>query len=117
MRKSHWTPSIIPDDNNQTVYLVAEDFGKLGSAWRETDFCATDRETLIQDLLDGQYINPIRVVAFNTAEGWAQDVSKDVAFEIQSRCDIDGRDVPETLQDFVDIYAASGRQLALRLMT
>src|SRR6266446_151894 len=33
MRKSHWTPSIIPSDNDRTVYLVAEDFGKLGRAW------------------------------------------------------------------------------------
>ena len=50
MRKPHWTPSIIPGDNEQTVYLVAEDFGKLGRAWREADYEATDLETVIQDL-------------------------------------------------------------------
>ena len=61
MRKSHWTPSIIPGDNDQTVYLVAEDFGKLGRAWREADYEATDLETVIEDLLSGQYNNPIRV--------------------------------------------------------
>lgn len=27
MLESNWTPSIIPSDNDQTVYLVAEDFG------------------------------------------------------------------------------------------
>jgi threonine dehydrogenase-like Zn-dependent dehydrogenase len=47
---------------------------------------------------------------------WAQDVSSDVALEIQSRCDIDGHDVPETLWDFVDSYAGHDRQLALRLV-
>ena len=76
MRKSHWTPSIIPNDNDQTVYLVAEDFGKLGRAWREADYEATDLETVIQDLLSGQYNNPFRVVAFNTAERWSEDVSE-----------------------------------------
>jgi hypothetical protein len=46
---------------------------------------------------------------------WAQDVSRDIALEIQSRCDIDGHDVPEILRDFIDSYAGSDRQLALRL--
>ena len=53
MRKSDWTPSIIPGDNDQTIYLVAEDFGKLGCAWREADYEATDLETVIEDLLSG----------------------------------------------------------------
>jgi hypothetical protein len=26
--------------------------------------------TVIIELMDGQYSNPVRVVAFNTAEGW-----------------------------------------------
>ncbi|MGY4445687.1 hypothetical protein ACVWZR_000344 [Bradyrhizobium sp. i1.3.1] len=36
MGQSRWTPSIIPADE-PTVYLVADDFGRAGSAWRETD--------------------------------------------------------------------------------
>jgi hypothetical protein len=55
---------------------VVDDFGRIGRAWRETDYATTDLETVIQDLLTGQY-NPIRVVAFNTAE----DASEDVALE------------------------------------
>ena len=38
MRGTNWTPSIIPGGDDQTVYLVAEDFGKLGRAWREADY-------------------------------------------------------------------------------
>jgi hypothetical protein len=34
----------------------------------------------------GQYNNPSRVVAFNTAEHWSQDVSIDVARELRRRC-------------------------------
>jgi hypothetical protein len=72
-RKTGWTPSIVPTDNDETVYLVAADFGRLGRAWPEADYEATDLETVIQDLLSGQYNNPIRVVAFNK-ERWSEDV-------------------------------------------
>ena len=49
--------------------------------FREADVEQTDLETVIIDLLAGEYNNPVRVVAFNTAEKWSQDVSADVAHE------------------------------------
>jgi hypothetical protein len=117
MRKSHWTPSIVPGGNEQTVYLVAENFGTLGRAWREADYEATDLETVIEDLLSGQYNNPICVVAFNTAEGWSEDVSQDVAQELRRRCDLQLRDVPSSIQDFVERQeGVAWRQLTLRLV-
>ena len=117
MRKPHWTPSIIPSGNDQTVYLLAEDFGKLGRAWREADYEATDLETVIEDLLSGQYNDPVRIVAFNTAERWSEDVSEDVAHELRMRCDLQMRDVPSSIQDFVERQeGAAWRQLTLRLV-
>ena len=115
MPRTGWTPSIVPYGADQTVYLVVDSFGGLGTAYRETDVERTDLETVLTDLMSGQFNDPVRVVAFNTLEHWAQDVSKDVALEIQSRCDIDGQDVPENLRDFVDSCAGPDRQLALRL--
>ena len=94
MRKPNWRPSIVPSGDDQTVYLVADDFGKPGRAWVETDIETADLETVVQDLLTGQYNNPIRVIAFNTAERWSEDVSEDVAHEIRRRCDLQMRDVP-----------------------
>ena len=117
MPRTGWTPSIVPIvpyDADQTVYLVVDSFGGLGTAYPEIDIEPTDLETVIADLMSGQFNDPVRVVAFNTLEHWAQDVSRDVALEIQSRCDIDGHDVPETLREFVDSYAGPDRQLALR---
>jgi hypothetical protein len=99
MPRTGWTPSIVPSGVDQTVYLVVDDFGDLGTAYREIDVERTDLETVITDLISGQYNDPVRVIGFNTAERWAQDVSRDVALEIQSRCDIEGDDVPETLRD------------------
>jgi hypothetical protein len=102
MRGSFLMPSIVPDGDAQNVYLVVDDFGRNGSSWRETDVDATTLETVILDLLEGQYKDPIRVVGFNVAEGWSQDVSIDVARELRQRCDLQMRDVPFFLRDFVD---------------
>lgn len=50
-------------------YLVLDDFGgQIGCSWRETDVDSADRETLIHDLVDGQYSKPVRIVAFNSIE-------------------------------------------------
>jgi hypothetical protein len=67
-------------------------------------------------LLTGQYSNPIRVVAFNTAERWSEDVSEDVARELRRRCDLQMCELPSSLSDFVDRHdAPDRRQLTLRL--
>ena len=100
----NWTPSIVPNGEDQTVYLVADDLGQIGRIWPEADFETTDLETVTSCLLTGQYKSPIRVVAFNIAEGWSQDVSSEVAQELRHRCDQQQRDVPFFLQDFVDRY-------------
>jgi hypothetical protein len=113
MSRSDWTPSIVPNGNDQTVYLVADDFGKPGRAWVEADVDTTDLETVIQDLLTGQYTNPIRVIAFNTVERWSEDVSEDVAHELRRRCDRQMRDVPFFLQGFTDRSRSRDVQLPL----
>ena len=66
------------------------------------------------DLVDGQYSNPARVVAFNTAEGWSRDISAEIADEVVERCSMDGFDVPVALEDFVDRHG-SGRLAQLPL--
>jgi hypothetical protein len=81
MPRTGSTPSIVPNGADQTVYLVVDRFGALGTAYRETDVVRTDLETTITDLISGQFSDPVRVVAFNTAERWAQDASRDIALE------------------------------------
>ena len=58
------------------------DFGRLGRAWRETDDDHTGRETLIRELLAGEY-HPVRIVAFNTSEGWSRDVTVEIVDEVR----------------------------------
>ena len=112
--RRNWTPSIVPGGHDQTVYLVADDFGRIGRAWIEADYDGTDLETV--DLMSGQYNTPIRVIAFNTAERWSEDVSEDVASEIRRRCDLQMCDVPSAIQDFVESHEGRRQQLTLRLV-
>jgi hypothetical protein len=49
MRKSGWTPSIVPNGDDQNVYIVVDDFGRKGRAYRETDVERTDLEAVIMD--------------------------------------------------------------------
>jgi uncharacterized membrane protein len=111
----NWTPSIVPRDDDHTVYLVMDDLGKLGRAWREADPETADLETVILDLLQGQYKSPVRVVGFNTAEGWSEDVSVDVAQELRRRCDLQDRDIPFFLHDFTDRYEGRYHDIQLPL--
>ena len=111
-------PSIaagLPDD--QEIYLVLDDFGgRLGRAWPETDEKHTDRETLITDLMTGQYSNPVRVVAFNTAEGWSRDMSEEIADELMRWYAERDKEVPPSLEGFIDRHrTAVSEQLPLPL--
>ncbi len=103
MRRPEQSPSIVPPGEDHDVYLVLDDFGgRIGQSWRETDVGHTDLETLIEDLLEDQYSNPVRIVAFNTAEGWSRDVSKEVAQILGQRCAEQRRDLVFSVQEFVD---------------
>ena len=75
---------------DDTVYLVLQDFGGLGKAYGETDPSQADRQTVLSNLLSGQYERPLRIVAFNTTEGWARDVTAEIAGEALTRPDQEG---------------------------
>jgi len=89
MASAGWSPKIVPYGADQTVYLVVDSFGTSGTVYRETEVEGTDLETIISDFMLGKFDDPVRVVAFNTLEHWSEDMSANVAAEIQIRCDID----------------------------
>ena len=110
-----WTPSIVPNGHDQNFYLVINNYGHSGTAFAETDVGQADLETTITDLMSGQHSDPVRVVAFNTAEHWSEDASEDVAREILRRLDLAGGALPSSLAAFVDSHVGPDRQLTLRL--
>jgi hypothetical protein len=92
-----------------TIYLVLNDF-RTGMAYLETAADEADRETVIRNFIGGQYSDALRVVAFNTAEGWSRDVSEDIAGEVLDRA----YDSDETLTDgtkrFIDRHVTAGEK-------
>jgi bifunctional non-homologous end joining protein LigD len=61
MSSTGWTPRIVPYGADQTVYLVVDRFGQLGSVYRQTEVEHTDLATIIADLMSGQFNDPLRV--------------------------------------------------------
>ena len=107
----------MPDGKSPTVYLVLNDFGTLGRSYLETSEDEADLETIISGMLEGQYSNPVDIFAFNAAEEWARDVSKEVADEIRYRCDRQGIDIPAHLEAFMEWHEDRDRsQLTLHLV-
>jgi hypothetical protein len=100
------SPSIVPGGIDRDVYLVLDDFG-LGCAWRETNVEDTDLEAVINDLLEGQYKNPVCVIGFNVSEGWVRDVSEDIARKLRQHCAEKGSELPDSLDQFVERAAGT----------
>jgi hypothetical protein len=99
------SPRLVPETPtyDAEVCLVLDDFGHtLGRAWREADAEAADRETVIGNLMTGQYEKPVRIVAFNTAEGWARDITEDVAREVVRRARDAGSALPASTRAFAE---------------
>jgi hypothetical protein len=104
------TPSLVPAFD-VTVHIVLDDFGKAGRVYRETDEEDAGLEAVIGKLSKGQYNNPVRVVAFNTAEGWSRDVSEDVAWELLNRVVKEGNPLAAATRGFVEFHVGEDETL------
>src|SRR3954452_4407299 len=96
------SPPLVPGGFDVEVYLVLEDYGPIGRAYRQVDEEKADRETLIRHLIEGQYEHVVRIVAFNTAQGWSPDVSTEIAREVVERTRAQGEDLTGPVRQFVD---------------
>jgi hypothetical protein len=97
------TPSLVPDFD-VTVHIVLDDFGAAGRVYRETDEATAGRGDVIDDLLTGQFNHPLRVIAFNTTEGWSRDVSEDIAWELTRRVSADQKPLTAPTRAFVEYH-------------
>ena len=87
-----------------TVHIVLDDYGNSGRAYRETAEEAADFNTVIDDLMAGQFNNPIRVIAFNVGEGWSWDVSERVAREMLKRAAKEELPLGRSARRFVELH-------------
>ena len=106
-------PTLVPGTGT-TTHLVLNDFGALGCAYLETDEAKADEWTIVRNIANGHYSNPVRVVAFNVAEGWSRDVTRQIAeavFELGRRENCfsrPARDFVERIQMVTFVRRAKG---------
>jgi hypothetical protein len=62
----------------------------------------------MQDLLEGQYDEPVRIVAFNTAEGWSRDVTDNIAATLAQAC-ADRDETPPSIAYFIADHTRPSR--------
>jgi hypothetical protein len=103
-------PNLVPDFD-VTVHIVLDDFGGPDRAYRETDDANASRGDVLDDLMSGQFDNPVRVIAFNTAEGWSRDVSEDIAWELTRRATAAQRSLTGSTRAFVEFHIGDSELL------
>ena len=73
--------SLQPCDANPTdliVHFVLDEEARR-RVYRETDETGCDKDTIVENILRGVYLRPIRVIEVDLARGLAKDVTVDVA--------------------------------------
>ena len=84
------------------LHFVLCDFGALGTAYVETVPTEVDRDTIIRNMMSGEYDHPLHVIAVNPAKGWARDVSEDIARALVETAVRGGQSLPPGTQGFVE---------------
>ena len=94
------TPSLAPDFNFD-AYLVVDEL-ETCSVYREADEVEANREDVIRQITQGQFNKAARVIAFNTAEGWARDATEDIANDIMHHALRKAEQLSRSAQKFVE---------------
>jgi len=70
--------------------------------YREIAEEAADFNTVVDDLMTGQFNNPVRIIAFNVSEGWSRDVSDQVVRELLKRLAKEDEPLGRSARRFVE---------------
>ena len=76
------TASLVPLYENNNVYLVLDELLTFGRVWRELSEEAANEQTVLELIANGEFNRPVRVIVFNTAEGWSRDDTVAVGFKL-----------------------------------
>jgi hypothetical protein len=79
------TPSLVPLSESSDVYLVVDELPTFGRVWRELSEETANEQTVLELIANGDFHGPVRVIAFNTTEGWSRDVTEDIAEALLER--------------------------------
>jgi hypothetical protein len=61
-------------------------------------------------MISGEYRNAMRVVAFNTVEGWSRDVSEEIAYDVLDRAYDADTTLSPSAKRFIDRHVTPGEK-------
>jgi hypothetical protein len=85
------------------LYFVEVDYGRSSRVFMETNRDTNSRQSVVQDIADGQYDRGkvIRVLEIFEDEGTCRDVTEDIANEVTQLIYRRGSEWPVYLEDFL----------------
>ena|SRR6516162_7405334 len=93
--------SIVPDTTENTTYLLLDEIGHYGSTWREISAKDANEAAIVQWIIEGQFSHPVKIVAFNTDDGWSHDMTRNIATKLLD-LKRDGVEFSAAARDFVE---------------
>jgi len=78
-------PTLVPSVEDRPIYFVLCDYGpEIGQSYYDAD-PTSDRDTVIQCIVEGQYTNPIEVLEVDKVAGTCRDVTREFMAEVEGR--------------------------------
>ena len=89
--------------SGEPVFLVLDDYGRqIGRGYVDTAEEKATQEMTIENMLRGAYRQPMKVIAFNTAEGWCRDASAEIALAVLERAWKTNDPIPPQTRRFIE---------------
>jgi hypothetical protein len=95
------TASLVPLYESNDVYLVLDELVTFGRVWRELSEEAANEQTVLELIANGEFHRPMRVIMFNTAEGWSRDETVAMGFKLLQMSH-DGHVLGEAARELVE---------------
>ena len=92
----------------QELYFVECDFGKIGTAFIETDPFKNSLAGVVEDIATGQVEDVIRVLEVIPDEKSCRDVTEDVARRVSDYLENKGEGCPDWLRNWIDEHVDAG---------
>ena len=73
---------IVRASENTTYLLLDEMTNQRASIWPEISADEANEATIVQWIIEGQFSRPVKIVAFNTEDGWSRDVTQEIATKL-----------------------------------
>jgi hypothetical protein len=95
------TVSLVPRYEGNDVYLVLDELVTFGRVWRELSEEAANEQTVLELIANGEFRRPVRVIVFNTAEGWSRDETMAIGLKLLQMSH-DGGLLGDAAREFVE---------------